>query len=94
MSAKRALIVDDSKSARLFLARVLQDFEIDVGIGKEFTDGGSTRTSVRHTDHRNGIKATLDGPTMPDPCHRGSGIDEYTVHVKQQSTAADCNHFI
>jgi CheY-like chemotaxis protein len=30
MSAKRALIVDDSKSARLFLARVLQDFEIDV----------------------------------------------------------------
>ncbi|MBS0580204.1 MAG: response regulator [Proteobacteria bacterium] len=30
MGAKRALIVDDSKSARLFLARVLQDFEIDV----------------------------------------------------------------
>src|SRR4029077_14526420 len=30
MSAKRALIVDDSKSARLFLARVLQDYEIDV----------------------------------------------------------------
>jgi CheY-like chemotaxis protein len=30
MGAKRALIVDDSKSARLFLARLLQDFEIDV----------------------------------------------------------------
>ena len=30
MGAKRALIVDDSKSARLFLARVLEKFEIDV----------------------------------------------------------------
>ena len=30
MGAKRALIVDDSKSARLFLARVLENYEIDV----------------------------------------------------------------
>jgi|HubBroStandDraft_1064217.scaffolds.fasta_scaffold00212_12 CheY-like chemotaxis protein len=30
MGAKRALIVDDSKSARLFLARVLEKYEIDV----------------------------------------------------------------
>jgi CheY-like chemotaxis protein len=30
MGAKRALIVDDSKSARLFLARVLQNYDIDV----------------------------------------------------------------
>src|SRR6201993_5429536 len=30
MVAKRALIVDDSKSARLFLARILEKYEIDV----------------------------------------------------------------
>jgi CheY-like chemotaxis protein len=30
MGAKRALIVDDSKSARLFLARILQKYELDV----------------------------------------------------------------
>src|SRR4030088_2168338 len=30
MSAKRALIVDDSKTARLFLARVLEKYDIDV----------------------------------------------------------------
>ena len=30
MGAKRALIVDDSKSARVFLARVLEDYDIDV----------------------------------------------------------------
>jgi CheY-like chemotaxis protein len=30
MGAKRALIVDDSKSARLFLARVLENYDIDV----------------------------------------------------------------
>src|SRR5580658_6690373 len=30
MGAKRALIMDDSKSARLFLARVLEKYEIDV----------------------------------------------------------------
>src|SRR6267154_4760985 len=29
MGAKRALIVDDSKSARLFLARILEKYEID-----------------------------------------------------------------
>src|SRR5215469_11621181 len=30
MGAKRALIVDDSKSARLFLARILEKYEIEV----------------------------------------------------------------
>lgn len=30
MSAKRALVVDDSKSARLFLSRMLEKYEIDV----------------------------------------------------------------
>src|SRR5712664_3279430 len=30
MGAKRALIVDDSKSARLFLARALEKYDIDV----------------------------------------------------------------
>jgi CheY-like chemotaxis protein len=30
MSAKRALIVDDSKSARLFLARILEKYDLDV----------------------------------------------------------------
>src|SRR5215468_7754312 len=30
MGAKRALIVDDSKSARVFLSRILEKYEIDV----------------------------------------------------------------
>jgi CheY-like chemotaxis protein len=30
MSAKRALIVDDSKSARAFLSRILEKYELDV----------------------------------------------------------------
>src|SRR5580698_9102970 len=30
MGAKRALIVDDSKSARLFLSRILEKYELDV----------------------------------------------------------------
>jgi CheY-like chemotaxis protein len=56
MSAKRALIVDDSKSARLFLARVLQEFEIDVDSAESAEAAidylSSNRPDVIFMDHQ------------------------------------------
>ena len=56
MSAKRALIVDDSKSARLFLARVLQDHEIDVDSAESAEAAidylSSNRPDVIFMDHQ------------------------------------------
>jgi hypothetical protein len=45
-------------------------------------------------DHGLWIKAMLNRPAMPHPCHRRSGIDQHAVHVKQQGTAADYDHLI
>jgi CheY-like chemotaxis protein len=55
MGAKRALIVDDSKSARLFLARVLENYDIDVDSADSAEAAidylGSNRPDVIFMDH-------------------------------------------
>src|SRR5579872_3792371 len=55
MGAKRALIVDDSKSARLFLARVLENYDIDVDSAENAEAAidylGSHRPDVIFMDH-------------------------------------------
>src|SRR6267142_1869900 len=55
MGAKRALIVDDSKSARLFLARALEKYEIDVDSAENAESAieylGSHRPDVIFMDH-------------------------------------------
>ncbi len=55
MGAKRALIVDDSKSARLFLARALEKYEIDVDSAESAEAAieylGSNRPDVIFMDH-------------------------------------------
>jgi CheY-like chemotaxis protein len=55
MGAKRALIVDDSKSARLFLARVLEKYDIDVDSAESAEAAidylGSNRPDVIFMDH-------------------------------------------
>ena len=55
MGAKRALIVDDSKSARLFLARVLEKYDIDVDSAENAEAAidylGSNRPDVIFMDH-------------------------------------------
>jgi CheY-like chemotaxis protein len=55
MGAKRALIVDDSKSARLLLARVLEKYEIDVDSAESAEAAiehlGSNRPDVIFMDH-------------------------------------------
>src|SRR4051812_47152863 len=55
MGAKRALIVDDSKSARLFLARILEKYEIDVDNAENAEAAieylGSHRPDVIFMDH-------------------------------------------
>jgi len=55
MGAKRALIVDDSKSARLFLARVLENYDIDVDSAESAEAAidylGSNRPDVIFMDH-------------------------------------------
>jgi hypothetical protein len=65
-----------------------------VRVGQQFADRGSTRATVRHADHGVWIKATINRPPMPHSRDRRSGIDQHAVHVKQQGTAADCDHFI
>ena len=56
MGAKRALIVDDSKSARLFLARVLENYDIDVDSAETAEAAidylGSNRPDVIFMDHQ------------------------------------------
>ncbi|HUA89454.1 MAG TPA: response regulator [Steroidobacteraceae bacterium] len=55
MGAKRALIVDDSKSARLFLARVLEKYDIDVDAAESAEAAidylNSNRPDVIFMDH-------------------------------------------
>src|SRR5579863_434646 len=56
MGAKRALIVDDSKSARLFLARTLEKYDIDVDSAETAEAAidylGSNRPDVIFMDHQ------------------------------------------
>src|ERR1700747_271843 len=47
MVAKRALIVDDSKSARVFLARILEKYELDVDPAKNADSAIEYLTSHR-----------------------------------------------
>lgn len=55
MGIKRALIVDDSKSARVFLSRILEKYEIDVDSAENAEDAieylGSHRPDVIFMDH-------------------------------------------
>src|ERR1044071_7801879 len=55
MGVKRALIVDDSKSARVFLARILEKYEIDVDNAENAEAAieylGSHRPDVIFMDH-------------------------------------------
>jgi CheY-like chemotaxis protein len=55
MGAKRALIVDDSKSARVFLSRILEKYEIDVDSAENAEAAieylGSHRPDVIFMDH-------------------------------------------
>jgi CheY-like chemotaxis protein len=55
MGAKRALIVDDSKSARLFLARILEKYELDVDSAENAESAieylASNRPDVIFMDH-------------------------------------------
>jgi CheY-like chemotaxis protein len=55
MGAKRALIVDDSRSARLFLSRILEKYEIDVEMAENAEAAieylGSHRPDVIFMDH-------------------------------------------
>src|SRR5690348_16539113 len=56
MGAKRALIVDDSRSARLFLARMLEKYEIDVDSAESAEAAidylGNHRPDVIFMDHQ------------------------------------------
>ena len=62
MGAKRALIVDDSKSARLFLARVLEKYDIDVDSAESAEAAidylSSNRPDVIFMDH---LMTGMDG---------------------------------
>src|SRR5512137_472077 len=55
MGAKRALIVDDSKSARAFLSRILEKYQIDVDTAESAEHAidylGSHRPDVIFMDH-------------------------------------------
>jgi hypothetical protein len=69
-------------------------FAVNVGVGQKLAYCNSTRAPVRLMDDGLWIKAMFNRPPMPNPRNRRSGIDEHTVQVKQQGTAADRNHFI
>ena len=75
MSAKRALIVDDSKSARLFLARVLENYEIDVD---------SAESAEAAIDYLTQQPAGRDLHGSPDARHGrlagGAGHQERSAH--------------
>src|ERR1019366_226821 len=65
---------------------------INIDAGQKLADGGSTRPPVRHANHGLWIEVTFNRPAMPHPRHCGSRVDQHTVQVKQQGTAADCDH--
>ena len=65
MGAKRALIVDDSKSARLFLSRILEKYEIDVDNAENAEAAieylGDHRPDVIFMDHHDARHGRLSG---------------------------------
>ena len=75
MGAKRALIVDDSKSARLFLARVLEKYDIDVDSAESAEAAidylSSNRPDVIFMDHQmpgmDGLQAVQASRTTRAP---------------------------
>jgi CheY-like chemotaxis protein len=68
--AKRALIVDDSKSARLFLARILEKYEIDVDNAENAEAAieylASHRPDVIFMDHLIALAAGSPQPAADD----------------------------
>ncbi len=73
MGAKRALVVDDSKSARVFLSRILEKYEIDVDSAENAEAAieylGTNRPDVYlHGSHDAGHGR------LPVPCRRSRTI--------------------
>jgi hypothetical protein len=61
-------------------------------MGKIFADGGEAGAAVGTGNDFFGVESVLDGPAAPDAGHGGSGVDEDSVHVEQQSGTMDFGH--
>ena len=40
------------------------------------------------------VESVFDGPLAPDARHRGSGIDENSVHIEEEGGALDLGHIL
>ena len=67
-------------------------FGFMIRIGKEFTDGGDARATMSLMDRSDWIKAVPTGPPRPNPRHRGRGIHQNSIHVKQDRFAGNFRH--
>jgi hypothetical protein len=69
-------------------------FEMDFRsfVGKKIFDGGKAGAAVGEGGDGDGVHIVVRRPAGPDAGDGGGGINEYAVHVNQQTTANDAGH--
>jgi hypothetical protein len=63
-----------------------------IGVGKKLPNGGDAGATVGSMDRFVGIEAVLESPPGPNARHSGRGIDQDSIHIKQERFAGDLWH--
>ncbi len=63
-----------------------------IAVGEEFDDSGEAGATVSFANDFGTIEAVFESPFVPDALDGGGGVDEDTVHVKEDSFATDRRH--
>ena len=85
---------DDSVEVFDFAALDFVVLGFMIGVGKIFAHGREAGAAMGAGDDFFGIESVLDGPAAPDAGDGGSGIDQDSVQVEEQSGAVDLGHRI
>ena len=69
-------------------------FCVVICVGKKLADRGDAGATVSIMDGFIGIEAVLARPPGPDAHHGGRGVDQDSIHVKQERFAGNFRHWI
>lgn len=83
---------DDAFEIFDFAALDLAVLGFMIGVRQVFTHRRETGAAMGAGNYFFGIESVLNGPSAPDTRHRGSGVDEDSVHVEEESGAVDLGH--
>lgn len=80
---------DDAAKVFDFATFNLAIFSLVIGVRQVFAHGGKAGAAMSVGNDFFRIESVLDGPAAPDARHGGSGVDEDSVHIEQESGAVD-----